>query len=265
MPFDGAGNFTRVHSWVDDDAANIKIQASRVDAEDDGFATAFNLTFLRDGRAPMSGDLPLGNNFITGIGAGSESTPAISFHGDPSTGIFQTAPGELSFSVVGVAGGKINANGLLVDRLGINTIAPRTAVDIADLTSLMSVLEQTVYDTVALTGTVQFSVLLGALVIHDANAVANWTFNVRGDGTNSLDSLMAVGQTITVVTEVPQGVTGYYCTAITVDGAAPAQIKWFGTGAPTQGNVSSIEVYTISIYKKAAATFYVRGSRTNAK
>lgn len=42
MSWDGSGTFSRVHNWQNDDAANIDILASRMDAEDDNFAAGID-------------------------------------------------------------------------------------------------------------------------------------------------------------------------------------------------------------------------------
>lgn len=76
MPFDGSGAFTRVHDWTTDQAGSVNPQASRFDAEDDGFATALNLAFLRDGRATATGHFVMGSYRITGLGVGTGLTDA---------------------------------------------------------------------------------------------------------------------------------------------------------------------------------------------
>jgi hypothetical protein len=55
--------------------------------------------------------------------------------------------------------------------------------------------------------------------------------------------------------------TAAYPTAITVDGSAPAVIKWLGGTAPTAGNASSIDVYSFTVIKTGSATFTVLASQ----
>lgn len=54
---------------------------------------------------------------------------------------------------------------------------------------------------------------------------------------------------------------GYYPSAITIDGTAVTP-KWQGGTAPTNGNLSSTDVYTFSIIKTANATYTVLASQT---
>lgn len=69
--WDGAGGFTRVHDWTDDDAAGENIEASRMDAEDDNFAAGIAACRAKNGENAATGDLPMGGNVHTGVGDGT--------------------------------------------------------------------------------------------------------------------------------------------------------------------------------------------------
>src|SRR5690348_12461023 len=58
MPFNGSGTFTRVHNWQQDSAANIDITDSRMDAEDDGFATGLSTAICKDGQTTLTANIP---------------------------------------------------------------------------------------------------------------------------------------------------------------------------------------------------------------
>lgn len=113
----------------------------------------------------------------------------------------------------------------------------------------------------ATSGAEILNVLSGAHMYHTSNAAGNFTLNIRGDVSTTLDSMLSVGQTITAVFSVTQGSTAYYLTAITIDGNAQT-VKWQGGTAPSAGNASSIDVYSFAITKTATATFMVLGSQT---
>jgi hypothetical protein len=72
---------------------------------------------------------------------------------------------------------------------------------------------------------------------------------------------MAVGESITVTFESPNGATPYYATAITIDGNAVTP-KWLGGTAPSAGNANSTDVYMIQIRKTASATFTCLASQS---
>lgn len=267
MGYDGFGTYTRVTSWAADKLASIKITAAHHDLQDDDYATALNAVMLRNGVTPMAGNLKLGGNLITGIAAGTAGVPSISYGGDATTGIYFPAAGVVALVAGGVEQARATNLGFMIQAglsLGVHTNTPRSALDVVGIASVRSVFEDTVYSTTALTGVVNVDMKTAPLVIYDTNAAGNFSFNMRGDGGSTLDSIMAVGQSLAASIEVPQGVTPFFCTTITVDGAGPSQLKWFN-GAPIAGNASGIDVYTITVYKKAANTFYVRGSLGSVK
>lgn len=117
----------------------------------------------------------------------------------------------------------------------------------------------------AATGTVNLDVLTSSIWYYTSNATANHTINVRGDGSTTLNSLVAVGDSITVVWANTNGTTAYYPTTFQVDGSTITP-KWQGGTAPSQGNASSIDVYSYNIVKTAATPSYtVFASQTQFK
>jgi hypothetical protein len=77
-----------------------------------------------------------------------------------------------------------------------------------------------------------------------------------------LDSLLSVGDSITVAFAVTQGATAYYPTAFQIDGSAVTP-KWQGGSAPAGGNASGIDAYMYTIIKTAATpTYTVLASQT---
>jgi hypothetical protein len=67
MPFDGSGNFDRVHDWTADEAAAIKVRADRFDQENDDFATAFENCITRDGQGKPTANIDFNNKKITNL------------------------------------------------------------------------------------------------------------------------------------------------------------------------------------------------------
>jgi hypothetical protein len=86
--------------------------------------------------------------------------------------------------------------------------------------------------------------------------------NIRGNSTTTLSSVLAVGDSITVVFLVQQGSTAYYGSTFQVDGSTIVP-KWQTGTAPTGGNASSIDAYVYTIIKTAATpTYTVLASQT---
>ena len=114
----------------------------------------------------------------------------------------------------------------------------------------------------AATGTINLDVNTASIWYYTSNASANHTINVRGDGSTTLSSLLAVGDSITVVWANTNGATAYYPNTFQVDGSSVTP-KWQGGTAPTAGNASSIDVYVYTIVKTAATpTYTVFASQT---
>ena len=94
-----------------------------------------------------------------------------------------------------------------------------------------------------------------------SNQAANRTINFRGDGSTTLNSIMADNEAMTFSVITEQGSSAYYFNSVTVDGSAPTYIKWSG-GAPTGGNASSIDIYTFTILKLGSASFKMYASQS---
>ena len=106
-----------------------------------------------------------------------------------------------------------------------------------------------------------FDILTQGIIFFTSNQTQNATVNFRGDASNSLNSVLGIGQSVTCTALMTQGSTAYYLNAYQVDGTAVTP-KWSGGSAPTAGNPSSIDVYTFTIIKTADATFTVLASQT---
>lgn len=122
---------------------------------------------------------------------------------------------------------------------------------LATLTSPKEVVDRTATATAT---TVNVDVVTASVKINTLAATANFTLNVRGDVSTTLDSLMSVGEQITAVFECVNGATPYYATAYEVDGVAVTP-KWLGGSAPVAGNANSSDVYVLTIVKTGAGAF----------
>ena len=140
-----------------------------------------------------------------------------------------------------------------------NSGGPVPTISLADNPTLTSPKETATISATAATGAINIDILTSAVNIRTSYATADWTINVRGDVSTTLDSLMAVGEQISVVFESPIGATAYEPTAFSVDGSAVVP-KWLGGTTPT-GNTNSTDVYVYTIRKTGAATFTVLASQ----
>jgi len=119
--------------------------------------------------------------------------------------------------------------------------------------------EKMTISATAANGTINYDALTQAVLYYTTDASGNWTINVRGDGSNTLNSIMSTGEALTVVFLATQGSTAYYNSAFQVDGSSVTP-NWQGGSAPTEGTASGIDVYTYNIIKTGDAAFTVLAS-----
>jgi hypothetical protein len=139
---------------------------------------------------------------------------------------------------------------------------PRMYFDTNGIANLRSsMLEQMTISATAATGTINFDAITQSVLYYTTNASGNFTMNVRGSSTVTLNNSMVTGQSLTIAFLCTNGATAYYQTAMTIDGTSVTP-KWQGGTAPSAGNASSIDSYVYTIIKTGAATFTVLASQT---
>jgi len=167
------------------------------------------------------------------------------------------------------------STGLTAASAGTDYVAPATATSFTatqtftgSTTAIAAVFqdaaEVTTISATAATGTINYDVTTQSVLYYTSNASANWTVNIRGNGTTSLNTLMSTGQALTVVFLVTQGATAYYNNAFQIDGSSVTP-KYQGGTAWTAGNASSIDAYSYTIVKTGSATFTVFAAQTQFK
>lgn len=166
---------------------------------------------------------------------------------------FNTAVTDADFATI--AGSETLTNKTL-------TSANLTAPVITGTASIWQMMENATVSATAATGTVNYDLLTnGAVTYFTSNASGNWTLNLRGDGSTTLNSVMSTGTSLTIAFLVTNGGTAYYQTALQVDGNAITP-KWQNGAAPSSGNINSIDIYSITIIKTGSATFTALASQT---
>jgi hypothetical protein len=127
---------------------------------------------------------------------------------------------------------------------------------------------QGVAEKVTVSGTFDSDVVIDTntqgVILSTAAATANFTVNLRGDGSNSLDASLDNNESITVAYISKQNATAYYNTTVQVDGVTVTPV-WQGGSAPSAGNVTSNDVYTYTAIKTASSTFTVLAAQTQFK
>ena len=123
-------------------------------------------------------------------------------------------------------------------------------------------IETTRITATPLTATATYDVITQTVLLVTANATNNWTLNVRGSNTATLNSLMVANNTITLAVMATNGATPFFQSATQIDGNVQT-VKWLNGVAPSAGNANSIDVYTLTIVKTSATPAYtIVGSQT---
>jgi hypothetical protein len=81
------------------------------------------------------------------------------------------------------------------------------------------------------------------------------TPNIRVDGSTSLNSVMAIGESV-VVTLITTANASGYSAQMTIDGSAQTE-RWIGGSAPSGGGSAGVDIHTFTIIKTANATYTV--------
>ena len=152
--------------------------------------------------------------------------------------------------------------GYLKSATASSTYAPLTNASLVSPV-LQSPEEVITVSATAATGTVNVDLASSAIHYYTANSAADWTFNFRGNGSTTLNSMLNVGGTISVAFMITNGSTAYKpaATSVQIDGVTVTP-KWNGGTAPSIGNANSIDVYTFTIIKTASATYTVLGTQS---
>ena len=130
-------------------------------------------------------------------------------------------------------------------------------------TSLLDSNETVNVVAAAPSATTNFYVQSGSVQYYTTSAANNWTLNIAFSSGTSMNTALAIGQSVTFTLVTTQGSTAYYNNAVTIDGTSVTP-KWIG-GAPTAGNASGLDVYRYAVIKTASATYTVLASLTQYK
>jgi hypothetical protein len=150
-------------------------------------------------------------------------------------------------------GAKIATTATGVDVTGT---AVTDGLEVAGTSKVQQTKEKITVSATAATGTINYNALDQAVQYFTTDASGNWTLNVRGDGSTTLNSIMSIGETLTIEFLVTNGATAYYQSGFQIDGVSVTP-KFQGGTAPTAGTANSIDAYTIVIIKTADATYTV--------
>lgn len=278
-------NITDGKLYYKDNAGVVKLLASNATVAPvttfSAGTTGFTPSTATSGAITLAGTLNVANGgtgVTTSTGTGSvvlSTSPTLvtPLLGTPTSVTLTNATGlPLSTGVTGtlaIANGGTGANTLAGANIAVTTAASTftatqtftgTTATAAIKTNNITELANIVAGAPAATQT--FYINSGAVQYYTSNAANNWAINIAFSSGTTMNSAMAVGDSISCTMLTTQGSTAYYNSSVQIDGTTSGvTTKWQGS-APTSGNASAIDSYTYVVIKTAASTYTVLASQT---
>ena len=198
---------------------------------------------------------------VTGTATGLSGTPNIAVGSvTATTGTFSgnvSVGGTLTYDDVT----NVDSVGLITARAGINVLAGISTFKGANFNGGTLLKEKVKITAGKLSDNLNID-LENGMVHHFTTAeTAAATPNIRVSSSVSLNSMMAIGETITLSVITTAGANGFSANW-TIDGAAVTE-AWNGGSAPSAGGSSGKDFYTLNIIKTADATFTVLANVSN--
>ena len=142
--------------------------------------------------------------------------------------------------------------GVTISSAGICTITTGT-----DLNGYK--VEEGSYDTNALNGEFDFELENGHVQTHTGSTGGTYFPDFRVSSSQSLSSVMDVGDVVTATLIVTASNASHYCTAgIKIDNSTSnVTVEWIGSSAASAGKGAGYDIYTFTIQKTAATPAYL--------
>lgn len=123
--------------------------------------------------------------------------------------------------------------------------------------SLTRVLEEANINSIAVGGNVDIDVVNSTVYFFDANTTANVTFNLRGDTSQTFDSVTTIGETTSVAIAIKHGDIRHEAN-LSIDGVQQT-LYYAGNTRPANVAITSSEInlFTYSVFKTAANVYTV--------
>ena len=127
--------------------------------------------------------------------------------------------------------------------------------------------EEGSYDTDVLNGEFDFELENGHVQTHTGSTGGTYFPDFRVSSSQSLDSVMDVGDVISCTLIVSASNASHYCTTgIKIDNSTSnITLEWIGSSAPSAGKGAGFDIYSFTIQKTAATPAYlIIGNATDA-
>lgn len=164
----------------------------------------------------------------------------------------------------------VDTNTLKVDssnnRVGVGTSSPTQALDVFGVVRSTGYSEKWLVNTsTSITGTQNIDALTNTSYYYGAATSGNFPLNIRGSASVTLNTVMAVGDQLTITFIAYNGATTNYPNTLRIDGTLQtngSNVFWQGGTAPTAGFSNSFSAYVYTIIKTASNTYSTFASQT---
>ena len=96
----------------------------------------------------------------------------------------------------------------------------------------------------------------GGILYYTGTADTNFAFNIRGNASTTLNSVMSTADSVGVALIMPQDSTARQQTSLQIDGTTASGLYWQG-GATAEATGNGIEVFAVNIIKTGDADYTV--------
>jgi hypothetical protein len=142
--------------------------------------------------------------------------------------------------------------------VGLTPVTNNGVLQLGSYAAIKSLVESATITGAAPSSTTNFDWTTQAVQYYTSNATTNFTLNIRGNGTTSLNTVMQVGQSASIALMITNGSSAYYPNVFQIDGTTTnVNTKFLNGTTISSGNANSIDIYNITVIKTAASTYTV--------
>ena len=147
--------------------------------------------------------------------------------------------------------------------VGLTPVSNNGVLQLGSYAAIKSLVETATITAAAPSATTTFDWMTQAVQYYTSNATTNFTLNIRGNGSTTLNTVMQTGQSVSIALLVTNGSSAYYPNVFQIDGTTTNVTTKFLNGTTiSSGNVNSIDIYNITVIKTASATYTVLVTQT---
>ena len=242
------------------EATNVQLAITELDLEKAPIASpTFTGTVTIPAGASISGYAPLAGPTFTGtVGGITASMVGLGNVTNESKATMFTSP-TFTGTVSGVTATHVGLGNVTNESKATMFTSPSFTGNAVfnSYASIKSLIETATVTASSPASTQAFDTITQGVQYYTANSANSFVLNVRGNSSTTLNSMLSVGQSISIGLMLTCSNAAHYLTSVNIDGTVTGVTTvWQGGTTPATGNAASIDVYTLTIVKTAATPTY---------